>query len=85
LRQKAGNRRGLLTLPRTRKVRRMKEKRDLSPKILRVDSRIRRARKLADASLPLVADLYVAHMQACADNQDDDEAKRKRRKKRAPQ
>jgi hypothetical protein len=62
----------------------MKEKRDLSPKILRADSRIRRARKLADASLPIVADLYVAHMQACTGNQDD-ESKRRRRKKTAAQ
>ena len=58
----------------------MKEKRNLSPKILRGDSRVRRARKLADASLPLVADLYVAHMQACTDRQED-ETRRKRRKK----
>lgn len=62
----------------------MKEKRNLSPKILRADSRIRRARKLADASLPLVADLYVAHMQACTDKQED-ETKRRRRKKIAAQ
>jgi hypothetical protein len=62
----------------------MKEKRNLSPKILRADSRIRRARKLADASLPLVADLYLAHLQACADNQDDD-TKRRRRKKSVAQ
>jgi hypothetical protein len=60
----------------------MKEKRILSPKILRADSRIGRARKLANASLPLVADLYVAHLQACADNQNDD-TKRKRRRKTA--
>ena len=58
----------------------MKEKRNLSPKILRADSRIRRARKLADASLPLVADLYVAHMQACADNHDDNNKRRRRKK-----
>jgi hypothetical protein len=62
----------------------MKEKRNLSPKILRADSRVRRARKLADASLPLVADLYLAHLQACADNQDDD-TKRRRRKKSVAQ
>jgi hypothetical protein len=58
----------------------MKEKQNLSPKILKSDSRIGRARKLADASLPLVADLYLAHLQACADNQDG-ETKRRRRKK----
>jgi hypothetical protein len=62
----------------------MKEQRNLSPKILRTDSRIGRARKLAKASLPLVADLYLAHLQACADNQND-ETKRKRRKKIAAQ
>lgn len=58
----------------------MKEKRNLSPKILRADSRMKRAQKLADASLPLVADLYVAHLQACADNEND-QSKRRRRKK----
>jgi hypothetical protein len=58
----------------------MKEKRNLSPKILRADSRVKRAQKLADASLPLVADLYVAHMQACADNENE-QTRRRRRKK----
>jgi len=62
----------------------MKEKPNLSPEILRADSRIRRARKLADASLPLVADLYLAHLEACTDNQDDD-TKRRRRKKSGAQ
>jgi len=62
----------------------MKDKRNLSPKTLRYDSRIGRARKLADASLPLVADLYLAHLQACATNRDD-ETKRRRRKKSASQ
>ncbi|WP_119275197.1 hypothetical protein [Taklimakanibacter deserti] len=62
----------------------MKDKRNLSPKTLRSDSRIGRARKLADASLPLVADLYLAHLRACATNRDD-ETKRRRRKKPASQ
>jgi hypothetical protein len=62
----------------------MKDKRNLSPKTLSSDSRIGRARKLADASLPLVADLYLAHLQACATNRDD-ETKRRRRKKPASQ
>lgn len=47
----------------------MKEKRKLSPKALGLESRLKRARKLADVSLPLVAELYVAHMQACAANE----------------
>jgi hypothetical protein len=53
----------------------MKEKRNLSPKTLKSDSLIGRARKLADASLPLVADLYLAHLQACADNQHGEKRK----------
>jgi hypothetical protein len=57
-------------------------KRRLSPKALSSDSLIGRARKLADASLPLVADLYLAHLQACTINQDG-ETKRRRRKKSA--
>ena len=60
----------------------MKDKRNLSPKTLMTDSRIGRARKLADASLPLVADLYLAHLLACATNRNG-EAKRGRRKKPA--
>jgi hypothetical protein len=48
----------------------MKEKRKLSPTALGSESRLKRARKLADASLPLVAELYLAHLQACAANQD---------------
>lgn len=62
----------------------MKDKRNITPKTLRSDSRIGRARKLADASLPLVADLYLAHLQACATNRDG-EARRRRRKKSASQ
>lgn len=56
----------------------MKEKRQPSPKMLGSDSRIVRAKKLADASLPIVADLYLAHLQACEANQEDG-TKRKRR------
>jgi hypothetical protein len=62
----------------------MKEKRALSPKILRADSRAKRARKLADASLPLVADLYVAHLQACARNQNHETKRRPRKKPATP-
>jgi hypothetical protein len=57
----------------------MKEKRKLSPKALGSESRLKRARKLADASLPLVAELYLAHMQACARNQDAPRRRPRRR------
>jgi hypothetical protein len=59
----------------------MKAKRTLSPKALGSDSRIGRARKLADASLPLVADLYLAHLQICQTNRGDETKGRRRRKK----
>lgn len=60
----------------------MKDKRNLSPKTLGSESRTRRARKLADASPPLVADLYIAHLQVC-ESRGDEDSKRKRRKKSA--
>ena len=60
----------------------MKDKRNLTPRTLGSDSRIARARKLAEASPPLIADLYLAHLQACATNRDG-ETKRRRRKKSA--
>jgi hypothetical protein len=59
----------------------MKEKRKLSLRRLRSESQIGRARKLADASLPLIADLYLSHMEACRTNRDDGDAKRRRREK----
>jgi hypothetical protein len=52
----------------TRKARDMKSKRGLSPKMLSAESRVARARKLAEASLPAVAELYLVHMQACNAN-----------------
>jgi hypothetical protein len=60
----------------------MKEQRKLSPKALGSESRMKRARKLAEASLPIVADLYLAHMQACATNRDA--PRRRPRRKSAP-
>jgi hypothetical protein len=61
----------------------MKAKQSLSPKTLGSDSRIGRARKLADASLPLVADLYLTHLQICQTNRNDETKRRRRRKKSA--
>lgn len=60
----------------------MKDKRNPTPETLGSDSRLGRARKLAKVSLPLIADLYLAHMQACATNRDG-ETKPRRRKKSA--
>jgi hypothetical protein len=61
----------------------MKEKRKPSPKMLGSETREVRAKKLADASLPIVADLYLAHLQACEANQEDG-TKRKRRVRSVP-
>jgi hypothetical protein len=60
----------------------MKDKRILSPKSLGSETRTGRARKLADASPPLVADLYLAHLQVCEARRGD-ETKPKRRRKLA--
>ncbi|MGE0241520.1 MAG: hypothetical protein AB7F09_10790 [Parvibaculaceae bacterium] len=58
----------------------MKDKPKLSAKTLSSNSPIDRARKLADASPPLVADLYLAHVQACAARRNGEVKPRRRRK-----
>ncbi|WP_162914111.1 hypothetical protein [Taklimakanibacter lacteus] len=43
----------------------MKAKRKFDPKTLRVDDQIARARKLAAISVPMVAELYLSHIEFC--------------------
>jgi hypothetical protein len=58
----------------------MKAERRLSPKMLSTQSRVARARKLAEASLPAVAELYLVHMEACEANRREEPKPRRGQK-----
>ncbi|MGE0009057.1 MAG: hypothetical protein AB7S92_26205 [Parvibaculaceae bacterium] len=77
---RAGNQCGPFGVAMHRKAMNMKDKQKLLVKTLGADSRMVRARKLAAASLPIVADLYLAHLQACATHRTGDPKRRLRKK-----
>ena len=62
----------------------MKDGRSITANILSSDSRVGRAKKLEDASLPLVADLYRAHLEACATQRNDEPEHDGRKKSQRP-